>query len=77
MIVLKTVVPKQGDINTYLNAPVLDRVNFNAFDSKAIGVITGVIEKEDGYELTMMLRNKMQYEWINDKVSAISLGISK
>jgi len=77
MIVLKTVVPKQGDINTYLNAPVLDRVNFNAFDSKAIGVITDVIEKEDGYELTIMLRNKMQYEWINDKVSAISLGISK
>ena len=77
MIALKTVVPKQGHINSYLNAPVLDRVNFNGFDSKAIGVITDVIEKEDGYELTIMLGNKMQYEWINDKVSAISLGISK
>lgn len=40
-------------------------------------MITNAIEVEDGYELTIMLRNNMQYEWINGEVSAISFGILK
>lgn len=77
MLTLKIIVPKDGELDSYINKPVLDRISYDAFDSKAIGVITNAIEVEDGYELTIMLRNNIQYEWINGEVSAISFGISK
>lgn len=48
MIKLKTVILKQGEINSYINEPVLDRVTYNAFDSKAIGIITDAIEVDNG-----------------------------
>lgn len=77
MLTLKIIVPKDGELDSYINKPVLDRISYDAFDSKVIGVITNAIEVEDGYELTIMLRNNMQYEWINGEVSAISFRISK
>lgn len=76
MLTLKTIVPKHGDISSYISKPVLDRMTCSTFESKVIGVISHAVEKEDGYELTIVLRNKMQYEWINSEVSTIALGIS-
>jgi hypothetical protein len=73
-IQLKTIVPKQGDIETYINKPFLNRIDGDPFNSKAIGIITNAVEVENGYELTIALwKNKLVYEWFTDgELSAIS-----
>lgn len=78
-IKFKTIVPKNGDINSYINKPFLDRISVDdPFESKAIGVISDAIEVEDGYELTINIFSKYQFEWFGGgELSAMSMGISK
>lgn len=45
---VKTIVPKQGDISSYFNKPVL-------LDDRPIGVITKATEINQGYKLSMII----------------------
>jgi len=73
MLKLKTIVPKQGNIEDYINKPFLDRINGDPFDSTAIGVISDAIEVENGFELTInMFHKSMEMEILNGKISAMS-----
>ncbi|MET3505533.1 hypothetical protein [Halalkalibacter oceani] len=70
----KTIVPKDGELSSYLNKPVLDRVDLsNTFETKTIGVISDAVEVEEGYELTIQLFSKFQYEWIGNELNALSI----
>lgn len=72
----KTIVPKQGDIKSYINKPVLDKLNMDeAKSSKAIGVVTDAKEVEQGYELTFSIFSRYRFEWVGDSLNAISMEI--
>jgi ubiquitin C-terminal hydrolase len=73
-IQLKTIVPKQGDIKSYVNKPFLNRIDGDPFNSKAIGIITDAVEVENGYKLTIALwKSELVYEWFEDgELSAMS-----
>ena len=74
-MIIKTIVPKEGDIKTYINKPVVDRVTeSDPFKAKAIGVITGAVEVEKGYELTMEIFGKPNLEFYgNNEVISYSI----
>jgi hypothetical protein len=76
MIKIKTIVPKQGDIKDYINKPFLDRLEGNAFESKAIGIISDAVDVEHGYELTITLwKQEIITERFSDgQLSAMSIG---
>lgn len=74
-IKFKTIVPKEGDIEKYINKPVLDRRSGDPFTHKTIGVITSAIEVENGYELTVRLFGKYGFEWFTDgKLNSMSIN---
>lgn len=77
MITFKTIVPKQGEINTYINKPFLDRLDGDPFESKAIGVISDAVEVSNGYLLTITLwKQDVVAEWFTEgELSAISFGV--
>ena len=63
MVIIKAIVPKDGDIESYLNKPVLDRVTeSDPFKTKTIGVITNAVETEQGYELTMEINEYLDFK---------------
>lgn len=62
--------PKQGDINSYSNKPVL-------LDDKPIGMIINATEVDSGYKLSMMIwirTLKSCREFIDNDLSAIIIG---
>lgn len=62
--------PKQGDINSYFNKPVL-------LDDKPIGMIINAAEVDSGYKLSMMIwirTLKSCREFIDNDLSAIIIG---
>jgi hypothetical protein len=63
---IKTIVPKQGDLESYINKPFLDRIDGDIFKSKVIGVITDAVEIETGYELTINIFGEFKYEFFED-----------
>lgn len=76
-IQLKTVVQKQGELETYINKPVLDKVSGDS-SSKVIGVITKAVEVGNGYQLTISLFGKHKFEWFEDgELSAISFDTER
>lgn len=75
-IQFKTIVPKQGELKSYINAPFMDRANDDPFNSKIIGVVTKAIEVENGYELTVSLFGEYRFEWDqNDHLCTISFDL--
>jgi hypothetical protein len=80
MITLKTIVPKQGNIEDYINKPFLDKIDNDPFhfESKAIGIISDAIEVENGYELTITIwKQDVITEWFTDgQLSSISFGVN-
>lgn len=75
-ITFKTIVPKQGDIRSYINKPVLNKSSLDlTTSSKVIGVITDAEEVKEGYELTIAIFCKYRYEWVGDNLNAISMNI--
>lgn len=70
---IETIVPKQCDINSYFNKPVL-------LDNKPMGVIIKATEIDKGYKLSMMiwLRTVKSYStFINNDLNSISIGLSQ
>lgn len=76
-IQFRTIVPKQGNIDSYINKPVLDRISIDhPYESIALGVITDAKEVENGYELTISIFRKYQFEWFeNGELSAMYMGL--
>ena len=76
-IILKTVIPKAGDVKSYIDKPFLDRVSeTDPFKSKVIGVIRDAVEIEEGYELTIALFAKYNFEFFdNMEFSAMSIEL--
>jgi hypothetical protein len=79
MIKLKTVVPKQGKIEDYINKPFLDKILEDSFESNAIGIINDAIEVEDGFELTITIwKQEIITEWFSDgQLSAMSFRMDQ
>lgn len=68
---IETIVPKQGDINSYFNKPV-------TLNNEVIGVIMNAIEIEQGYKLTMgiwveKIRTTFEF-FTNNSLSSIIIG---
>jgi hypothetical protein len=76
MIKTTTIVPKEGELNSYINKPVLEKLNDDNWEfPKQIGVITSAIEVEDGYELTITLwGEQLKEELMNNEVSTFSIS---
>jgi hypothetical protein len=75
-IKFKTIVPKQGDVKSYINKPVLDKLSLDLTkSSKTIGVITDAKEIEEGYELTVSIHSKYRFEWAGNSLNSISMEI--
>jgi|HigsolmetaAR201D_1030396.scaffolds.fasta_scaffold32248_3 hypothetical protein len=74
-MIFKTIVPKYGDLSSYIGKPVLDKIDpiYNC-DEKVVGVIKEAVEVENGFELTIELFDKtIKYEWINNEISSIAI----
>lgn len=54
-MIIKTMVPKLGEIHSYLGKPVKDELG------NRIGSITDVQEVDDHYELTMTISNPVEF----------------
>jgi hypothetical protein len=78
MIKLKTIVPKQGKVEDYINKPFLDRLDRDPFKSTAIGIINDAVEVDNGYELTILIwKQEIVTEWFTDgQLSAMSFEIN-
>lgn len=80
-MLITTKVKKIGDIQSYINLPVVGRSLTYDLDSKyeqkAIGVIQDVKELKDHYELSILIWDwfvDQKLEYINDEPSAISIS---
>ena len=70
---VEIIVPKQGDINSYFNKPVL-------LDNKPIGTIIKATQVDSGYKLSVMiwLRTvKIYNAFINNDLNSISIGLDR
>ena len=81
---VKIRVPKEGNMESYINKPVLNRSSEDTFDvmkninPKIIGMIIGAIELEDCYELTLNIwidRIKFKKEFSCNK-ELLSMSVS-
>lgn len=86
MLIFKTKIDKHGNVESYINKPVVDKfaseidftkpiVELNP-QSKIIGVITEAIELEDCFELTIKIwknpiKFKIRREFIGENLMSI------
>ena len=71
----KTIVPKQGDIHSYVHKPVINKIEGDPFSMKSIGVISEAIEVSEGYELTIDIKGEYAIDVHNEELSSISIDI--
>lgn len=74
-IKFKTVIPKEGVLNSYINSPLTINDYSDPFvpRTKHVGVITEANETEEGYELTVGIFGKFVPEIFPDNKEILSL----
>jgi hypothetical protein len=75
-MIIRTIVSKYGDVQSYINKPVTDKLDFyNDSSAKVIGVIKDAIETVNGYELEIELFDKVpKFEWVGGKLSSFVIN---
>jgi hypothetical protein len=75
-MIIKTTVPKYGEVSSYIGKYVLDKVDIvnGIDDGKVIGEIVGAVEVDNGIELTIELFDKgIRYKWVRNEIYSIAI----
>lgn len=89
MLTIKTKVAKRGELSSYINKPVLNKIETGLdfigdvnieHKEVPIGVITNAIELVDCYELTMQIWDKYvikMFSFQEDNLDSMMLSIAR